>query len=52
MARRVEIVRYLHAQKGFDVLVFEADFYALHEAWHDARRTDDMRAVMDQLYAF
>ena len=52
IARRAEIVRYLHERKGFDVLVFEADFYALHEAWRDVPRTGDVRAVMDQVYPF
>lgn len=52
IARRTEIVRYLHERKGFDVLVFEADFYALHQAWRDARRTGDVRAVMGQVYPF
>lgn len=52
IARRAQLVRYLHEQKGFDVLVFEADFYALHEAWRDARRTGDVRPVMDQVYPF
>lgn len=52
IARRAEIVRYLHEQKGFDVLVFEADFYAVHTAWRDAQRTGNVRSVMDQIYPF
>ena len=27
------LVKYLHEKKGFDVLAFESDFYALNEGW-------------------
>lgn len=29
---RARVIRYLHEQKGFDVLVFESDLYAVHVA--------------------
>lgn len=33
IAERARIVRHLHETRGFDVLVFEADFFALHRGW-------------------
>lgn len=52
IAHRAQIVRYLHEEKDFDGLVFEADFYALHEAWRQTCRTGDVRATMAQVYPF
>jgi len=36
IAQRARLVRYLHERMDFDVLVLEADFYALHLAWERA----------------
>lgn len=52
IALRGEIVRALHQRLGFDVLVFEADFYGLHESWAEARRTGDLRAVRADVWPF
>ncbi|MBC7897692.1 MAG: erythromycin esterase family protein [Cytophagaceae bacterium] len=35
---KVRLIRYLHEQKGFDLLVFESGFYDCHRTWHDAQR--------------
>jgi len=32
---KTRIIKYLHEKKGFNVLVFESDFYGLNEAWED-----------------
>lgn len=36
IAERTKLIRYLHEKMDFDVLVLEADFYALHHAWEQA----------------
>src|SRR5688572_21830174 len=50
---RGELVKYLHQQHGFDVLVFEADFYALHRGWQRVKAKEDIRAfARDNIYPF
>ena len=34
---KARLVRYLHEQKGFDVLVLESDAYGLHQLWRETR---------------
>lgn len=59
---KTRLVKYLHAEHGFDVLVFESGFYDCAKAWEltpDARaarcwlpvwqNTDDMRPLRDYL---
>ncbi|MEP6619809.1 MAG: erythromycin esterase family protein [bacterium] len=50
---RAGLVRYLHEQLGFDVLLFEADFYSLGTGWVNARSTADVQQLgRDNVYAF
>lgn len=36
---KTRIIKYLHEVKGFDVLAFESDFFALNEGWRKAGRS-------------
>jgi erythromycin esterase len=38
---KTRIVRYLCEQKGFDVLLFESDFWGLNDGWHKTPRQPD-----------
>ena len=49
---KTRIVEHLHRELGFDVLAFEADFYALERAWREARRAADVAAVAQHVYGF
>lgn len=50
---RSELVRYLHEQLGFDVLVFESDFFAVSRGWEKALRTADIQGfAADNIYPF
>jgi len=35
------LVKYLHEEKGFDVLAFESDFYGLNEGWDKLTKTKE-----------
>lgn len=35
---KVRLIRYLHQQLGFDLLVFESGFHDCRRTWHDAQR--------------
>ena len=35
---KARLIRYLHEQRGFDLLVFESGFYDCRRTWHDARK--------------
>lgn len=53
IAERARIVRHLHETRGFDVLVFEADFFALHRGWEQARSSGGIGAMAaDNVYSF
>lgn len=53
MYERGRLVRYLHERHGFDVLVFEADFYALHRGWETVYAGAPPSAIAaDNLYPF
>jgi erythromycin esterase-like protein len=53
IAERARIVRHLHETGGFDVLVFEADFFALHRGWERARTSGEAGAMAaDNIYPF
>lgn len=53
IAERARIVRHLHETRGFDVLVFEADFFALHRGWEQARASGQAGAMAaDNIYPF
>lgn len=41
---KTRLIKYLHEQKGFDVLAFEGDFFALNNGWDSISKT---KAVTD-----
>lgn len=50
---KAELVRYLHLTHGFNVLAFEADFYALTRAWLKVKTPADVPAwVAPHVYFF
>lgn len=53
IAVRTEILKVLHEQFGFDVLVIEADFYSLNRGWDAAVAADAVtRFAADNVYPF
>lgn len=53
IAARARLVEVLHREMGFDVLVLEADFYALHRAWEQAAAGRPFgELARDNVYAF
>jgi erythromycin esterase len=44
MQAKTRLVKYLHEQKGFNVLVFEDDFFALNTGWEAVAKTEAARA--------
>ena len=44
MQAKTRLVKYLHEQKGFNVLVFEDDFFALSTGWEAVAKTEAARA--------
>lgn len=38
---KTRLIKYLHEKKGFDVLAFESDFYALTEGWGAVEKKKD-----------
>jgi erythromycin esterase-like protein len=50
---RSEIVAHLHEKLGFDVLVFESDFFGVARGWEKAARTRDVgNFSKDDVYPF
>jgi erythromycin esterase-like protein len=50
---RAELVRHLHEKKGFDVLVFESDFFGLTHGWQSVIRAGNVgRFAADNVYPF
>jgi len=47
-AMKTALVKYLHEQKGFNVLAFESDFFALNKGWEELPKT--RRAIDSFLY--
>lgn len=44
MQAKTRLVKYLHEQKGFNVLVLEDDFFALNTGWEAVAKTEAARA--------
>ena len=42
---KTRLVKYLHEQKGFHVLAFEGDLFALHQGWEQVAATPDAQAA-------
>lgn len=52
-AFKSKLVEHLHLRHGYNVLAFEADFYALARAWDEARTPSDVRThVLPHVYSF
>ena len=49
---KTQIVEHLHRNLGFDVLAFEADFYALERAWRETHTEADVAALARHVYGF
>jgi len=47
-----QVVEYLHRQHGFDVLIFEADFYSLNHAWRQALSSGDVDLARRNVWEF
>ena len=46
---KTRIIKYLHEVKGFNVLAFESDFFALNEGWgHLEKKDDDISYFLKQ----
>jgi len=43
---KTRLIRYLHEKKGFNVVVFESDFFGLNEGWDQSAKTPEA------IYAF
>ena len=40
---KTRLIKYLHEQKGFNVLAFESDFFALEQGWQEYEKADRNR---------
>lgn len=49
---KARIVEHLHREHGFEVLAFEADFYALERAWSEACSARDVAVLARHVYGF
>lgn len=50
---RAELVRHLHEKKGFDVLVFESDFFGITHGWENVVRAGHVGGfAADNVYPF
>ncbi len=50
---KTELVKHLHLHHGFDVLVFEADFFSVNRAWEAVEAVEGVRrGVASTLYPF
>lgn len=49
---KARVVEHLHQELGFEVLAFEADFYALERAWSEAASASDVSALARHVYGF
>lgn len=51
-AAKARLVEHLHRHRGFDVLAFEADFFALDRAWRGAPDPSGVDEVARHVYRF
>ena len=49
---KARIVEHLHRKLGFDVLAFEADFFALETFWCETNAETDVGALAQHVYGF
>lgn len=49
---KARLVEHLHREHGFEVLAFEADFFALERSWSEAVSASDVSAVARHVYGF
>jgi len=53
IALRSDIVRYLTVRHGFDVIVFEADFFAMHRGWQAVADGGSVKTFAEEnIYSF
>lgn len=45
MQAKTRLLKYLHEQKGFNVLAFESDMFSLHQGWEQLAATPDAQAA-------
>lgn len=43
---KIKLIKYLHQELGFDLLVFESDFYACSKAWQMIENGENVRDAM------
>ncbi len=43
---KIKLIKYLHEELGYDLLVFEAGFYDCHKAWELIEQGEDIRTSM------
>jgi erythromycin esterase len=46
--QKARIIRYLHEQKGFDILVFEANLYSMAKAWEAIRAGEAPQEALER----
>lgn len=51
-AVKAQVIEYLNKKLGFDVLAFEADFFALQHSWDEAVRKADAGQLSRHVYYF
>lgn len=52
-ALKARLIKFLHKQMGFNVLVFEADFYSLYQASNNNIQPSDWHQIaQENIYAF
>jgi erythromycin esterase len=54
MQAKTRLVKYLHEQKGFNVLAFEGDMFSLNQGWEQLAATPDAQAAFlhDNIYFY
>jgi erythromycin esterase-like protein len=50
MQMKTRLVKYLHEQKGFDVLLFEADLYAIMFSLTNVKNTANIDRIAKEKY--
>lgn len=51
-AIKVELVKYLHLNCGFNIFAIEADFFALNRAWTQATSSEEVLNLSQYVYSF
>ena len=43
---KIKLIKYLHQEMGFDLLVFESGIYSCNKAWENIKKGDDVRTSL------